>query len=187
MLLFGTLRYLNWFLLDGSHAEIVARGCREKEIDTFKQGCKHFGQGSNERFVGSACTCATHNCNNIVYKYEPLDCQECVGKLPSYLGVADKEEFEKFFEGFSIVDKICPDSKNIGTTKTCEPGSVCAYMGLQSKGTFQSKNCFPCPFNLNFITILKWFYPNYIYIKWGETRRKIWIKLFSTAKQSSKT
>ena len=173
MLLFGTLRYLNWFLLDGSHAEIVVRGCREKEIDTFKQGCKHFGQGSNERFVGSACTCATLNCNNIVYKYEPLDCQECVGKLPSYLEVEglevdDKAEFETFFERYSIVDKICADTKNIGTTKTCEPGSVCAYMGFQSKGTFSSKNCFPCPFNLNFITILKWFYPNYIYINEGK-------------------
>ena len=68
-----------------------------------------------------------------------LDCQVCNGNLPSYLTGFDKGAIEYLFEVLSIADKICIDSKNVGATKTCEPGSVCRYFVIKSSKQFTSK------------------------------------------------
>ena len=69
-----------------------------------------------------------------------LDCQECNGNnLPSILTEFDKGAIKYLLEGLSSADKICIDSKNVGTTKTCEPGSVCDYFIIKSYQQFTSK------------------------------------------------
>ena len=64
-------------------------------------------------------------CILLIQKSYALDCQTCSGNLPSYLTEFDEGAIKKLLGG--LADKICIDSKNIGTTKTCEPGSVCYY------------------------------------------------------------
>ena len=68
-----------------------------------------------------------------------LDCQDCNGNLPSYVTGFDKGALEYILESLSIADKICIDSENVGTTKTCEPGSVCHYFVIKSSKKFTSK------------------------------------------------
>ena len=64
-----------------------------------------------------------------------LDCQTCDGSFPLYL-----TEFDKFMLKKIIKDStICVDSKNVGTSKTCDPGSVCHYFVIQSHEKFASK------------------------------------------------
>ena len=68
-----------------------------------------------------------------------LDCQDCNGNLPSYLTEQEKVKIKWVSGGLSIADKICTDSENVGTTKTCEPGSVCRYLVIKSNQPFTSK------------------------------------------------
>ena len=66
------LTHLNWFLPDGSQAEIVTRSCQDKvPANLVEKGCKHMDEGRNSFGVFNmrGCLCDTKNCNDIVYRF----------------------------------------------------------------------------------------------------------------------
>ena len=77
----------------------------------------------------------------LIQKSYGLDCQTCNGNLPSYLSASDKQEW-KLIIGPEWANKICSDSKDVGTTQTCKTNSVCLYSVAQRVEKLTSKSCF---------------------------------------------